>query len=151
MTETPDENARIAEAVAGLVRVIRAAPDEVVRSVAYGDSYEYEEGHRKSLKALREVVDDLDCRLERQPNNHWHPREPIELVSYGVDGNGLFETVVANALLMISDLEGGEFGYMDYRWHHTPGRAYFEDLPERFRPPLMAGFDILTARWAAYD
>jgi len=151
VTDELDEKARIAEAVAALVRLIREAPDEVIQRVAYGDSYEYEEGHRKSLKALREVIDDLDCRLERQPKNHWHPREPIELVSYGVDGQGLFETVGANALLMISDLEKGDFDYMDYRWHETPGQAFFEGLPERFRAPLMAGFDILTARWAAYD
>jgi len=54
---------------------------------------------------------------------------------------------IANALLMISDLEGGGYGYMDHRWNQSPGRPFFESLPDRFRHPLMAGFGLLRERW----
>ncbi len=146
-----DGRIAVEQAVAGLVALIRSAPDQVVVNIAHGDSYAGGDNDTKSVGALRDVIDDLDRRLERQPNNHWNPREPIELVSYGVDGQGLFETVVANALLMISDLELGDYDYMSYRWQQTPGQTFFEGLPERFRTPLPAGSDILRARWAAYD
>ena len=151
MTEASDDQARTAEVVAGLVRLIREAPDEVIQSVAYGDSYEDEDGCRKSLIALRQVLDELECRLDRQPDNFWHPREPVELVSYGADGQGGHDTAVANALLMISDLETGEQDYMSFRWQQSPGAAFFEALPPRLGAPLLAGFEILRARWELED
>jgi hypothetical protein len=148
--EAASDKARVAEAVAGLVRMIREAPDEVLLSLAHFDSQAMPEDHIKSERALREVIDHLDCRLDRQPDNHWNPREPVELAAYGVDGQSQSLTAVANALLMISDLEVDAYDYMDYRWNNSPGQAYFEDLPERFRVPLMAGFDILKERWAKH-
>lgn len=151
MTDATSETERVTRAMNELAQLIRAAPSEVITTIACGDSYESEEGCRKSLAALREVIAELECRLERQPGNHWHPREPIELTSCGVDGQGVEATAIATALLMISDLEADQYGYMDYRWNFTPGRAFFESLPERFRSPLMAGFDIMRDRWSEDD
>ena len=151
MTDVAGEEARLADAVAGLVRMIREAPEEVLVSIAHFDSQALEGDDQKSEQALREVVEELDCRLDRQPDNHWNPREPIELAAYGVDGQSQSVTAIANALLMISDLEVGDFDYMSYRWNQTPGAAYYQNLPERFRAPLLAGFEVLKARWAEYD
>lgn len=148
MTDRPDERARVADAVAGLVRLIRQAPEEVLVSIAHFDSQALLDDHLRSERAIREVVEELDCRLDRQPDNHWNPREPIELAAYGVDGQGESVTAVANAFLMISDLEVDAFDYMEYRWNRAPGAAFFEDLPDHFREPLMAGFEVLKARWA---
>lgn len=138
-----------AEVVAALVALVRAAPEQVIVNIAQGDSYADPADNAKHLTALKAVIDVHDCRLDRQANNHWYPREPLELVSYGADGQGLAETCVANALLMIADLSSGTQDYMDYRWHHTPGRAWFEALPERFRTPLLEGMKLLLAEWDA--
>lgn len=149
-----EDTDRIAKAVEGLVALIKSAPEAVVRAIAFGDSYAYEHESEKSLVKLREVIDDLDCRLEKQPDNSWHPREPIELVSYGVDGQSDHDTAVANALLMISDLETNDYGYMDFRWTDSPGQAWFEGLPSTLGAPLLAGMAVLRDRWreeGSYD
>lgn len=143
--------ATTAEAVNALVRLIRDAPPDVIAAVANGDSHSGEADNGKHLAALREVIAEQHCRLDRQADNHWFPREPVELVSYAADGQGIAESCVANALLMIADLEGGHMDYMDFRWHHSPGRAWFEALPEHYRTPLLDGFAVLFARWDAED
>lgn len=146
MTDSADEAEAVARAVAGLVALIRAAPKSKIDAIAQGDSYASPADDAKHLAALREVVQQLDCRLDRQPDNSWWPREPVELVSYGVDGCDDEVVAVANALLMISDLETDKFGYMDYRWTNSPGEAFFRSLPERLGAPLLAGFRVLHDR-----
>lgn len=147
MTDTGDLAERRKRAVDALVKLVRGVGDAVLEEIAYGDS-QAQAGHpEKHLAALREVVDDYDCRLNRRPNSSWFPSEPVELVSYGVNGDSLPAICACNALLMISDLEGGDFGYMDYRWTEKPGEDWFKGLPELYRGPLLDGMDVILEDW----
>lgn len=138
-----DRVATVETAVAGLVALIREAPKSKIQAIASADRHAYRDDKEKHLSALREVIEKFDCRLDRQSDNSWFPREPLELVSFGVDGWDVEVVAVANALLMISDLEGNKDDYMSFRWEKSPGEAFFRALPERLGAPLLTGFQLL--------
>lgn len=141
-----DRAAAVESAVAGLVALIRAAPKSKIDAIASADRHAYRDDKEKHLSALREVIEKHHCRLERQSDNSWFPREPLELVSFGVDGWDIEVVAVANALLMISDLEADKFDYMSFRWEKSPGEAFFRALPERLGAPLLTGYQLLHKR-----
>lgn len=126
-----------------LALVRKFAAETLLEEIANGDSQAMPSDTPKHLAALHELRDRYDWRLNKQPNNHWHPREPIELISYDVDGRSRSAQTFCNALLMISDLEGGQMGYTDFRWSDAPGEDWFLALPEPIGPTLLAGFEVL--------
>ena len=148
MTEPDFEKADdVSKVIKQLIALVRKAPSGTLENIARGDSQGLPGDEKKHLPALQEVIDQFECHLERQRDNHWYPREVIELVSYGSGSEGLWAICVSNALLMISDLESDKFDYMSFRWERSPGKPFFENLPEPFKGPIMAGFDLLLARW----
>ncbi len=148
MTEAGDT----AQVISALAAVIRAAPRAVFETIAQGDSHAVPGDAERHLRALDEVVTRFDCNLNTQPDNHWFPREPVELVSWGADGHDPRTIAVANALLMIADLDGGGVDYMFHRWDGRPGAAFFTALPADLRDPLLTGFDLLRRHplWAEF-
>ncbi|WP_135504094.1 hypothetical protein [Roseovarius aestuariivivens] len=129
-----------------LVRLVRdAATPDLRTEIAEGDSQAAAGDDRKHLAALNDLIDTYDCRLTRQSDNSWYPREPIELISYASDGHSRTSQVVCNALLMIAELEDDAQGHMAFRWFKTPGEAWFRALPDGFRDPLLDGFEALHA------
>jgi hypothetical protein len=134
-----DKVAARAKAIADLIALVKAAPNTLLEEISVFDSQMACGDEVKHLAALKELWTTYDCSLYRQPDNSWYPLEPIELASYAVDGQSDLLSAYCNALLLIADLEDGQHDYMDYRWNHTPGAAWFEGLPERFRAPLLEG------------
>ncbi len=119
-------------------------------TIANSEPYAVPGDADRHLRALDEVVTRFDGNLNRQPDNTWFPREPVELVSFGSGGRDPGVIAVANALLMIADLDRGRADYMFLRWHRHPGAAFFNALPPDLREPLLAGLAILrdTPNWS---
>ncbi len=135
-----DRHERVVEDLLVLIR--KFATESLLEEIAYGDSQALHEDPPKHLAALHELRDRYDWRLHKQPNNSWHPCEPIELIAYAVDHHSKHAQVFCNALLVVSELDGTEQDYMNYRWFEAPGEAWFRSIDEPWGPALLAAFAL---------
>ena len=141
-----DMDARREQVINDLLTLVRQHSTEfLLEEIADGDSYAMPEDQAKHLSALHDLRDHYDWRLRNQPDNSWYPCEPIELISYAVDGRSKLAEMFCNALLVVSELDGTEQDYMNYRWFQSPGEAWFRDLDEPWRSALLAGFALRHA------
>ncbi|MEL7256817.1 MAG: hypothetical protein AAFN80_03105 [Pseudomonadota bacterium] len=141
-----DPDKRHEQVIDDLLALIREhATEPLLEEIADGDSYAMPEDRVKHLAALHELRDHYDWRLRKQPDNSWYPCEPIELIAYAVDGRSRLAEMFCNALLVVSELDGTEQDYMNYRWFQSPGEAWFRGLDDPWRSALLAGFALRHA------
>ncbi len=141
-----DLDARREQVINDLLALIRKYSGELLlKEIADGDSQAMPKDGVKHLAALHDLRDSYDWRLQKQPDNSWYPCEPIELIAYAVDDHSQHAQIFCNALLVVSELDGTEQDYMNYRWFQSPGEAWFRGLEEPWRSALLAGFTLRHA------
>lgn len=129
-------------AVEALRAAICTAPPELRDAIAAYDSQALPGDTEKHREALRRLIDEYECVLGRMPDSHWYPSERIELASFGVDGQGAILTAFACCFLLIDDLICDTMDHMGFRLTNSPGRAFFDTSPDRFRIPLLEGIAV---------
>jgi len=140
------------EVIDTLVSIVReTATPQVLDEIASGDSQGVAGDDKKHRTALRDLFELYDCRLTRQPNNHWYPSEPIELIAFAVDQHSKTAQLVCNALLMIAELDNCDVDQMNHRWFGSPGEDWYRALAPLFRDPLLAGFEILHSEMSELE
>lgn len=154
MAEVPQPTADTARerAKAVLVALVdKFAGPNLLAEIADGDSQALPNDGPKHLAALHDLRDNYGWSLHRQPNNHWYPSEPVELISYAADHHSQSSQVFCNALLMIADLDGAGCDVMHFRWFHHPGEAWFRRLNDPWGSALLAGFAVLHRAADPYE
>lgn len=149
MTDTQPTRTEVIETLVAIVR--ETATPQVLDEIASGDSQGAAGDDKKHRAALADLFENYDCRLTRQPNNHWYPSEPIELIAFAVDHHSKTAQLVCNALLMIAELDDSGVDQMNHRWFGRPGEAWYRALAPLFRDPLLAGFEILHSEMSAFE
>ncbi|MCK0168808.1 hypothetical protein MWU52_14710 [Jannaschia sp. S6380] len=140
--EGADWTVRRDRAVESLRHAVRTAPIELRDAIADYDGQALPGDTPKHREALERLIEEHDCVLGRMPGNQWYPSEPIELASFGVDGQGATLTAFACCFLLIDDLVCSRMDYMDFRLSNSPGRAFFDTPPDSFRIPLLDGIGV---------
>lgn len=140
MTDLTQQRQQVIDTLLTLIR--KFTTEALLEEIAGGDSQAMPEDSIKHLNALHDLRDRYDWRLYKQPDNSWYPCEPIELIAYAVGHHSKPAQVFCNALLVISELDGTEQDYMNYRWFEAPGEAWFRSLQEPWCSALLAGFTL---------
>ena len=141
VTDLSASRQRAADTLRTLIR--KFATETLLEEIADGDSQAMPDDVPKHLAALHDLRDTYDWSLARQPNNHWHPSEPIELISYAVDDHSYNAQVFCNPLLLLAQLEGSDQADMHYRWFKSPGETWFRALMPPWHDAMLAGFSAL--------
>ena len=141
VTDHDPQHHGVIEDLLGLVRQL--ATDSLLEEIAAGDSQAMAGDRSKHLAALLDLRDIYGWSLKSQPENHWYPSEPIELISFAGDGHSMRAQVFCNALLLVAQLDGCDLADMHFRWFEKPGEGWYRGLPNQWSQILQSGFAIL--------
>lgn len=142
MTDTSSQRQQAIDALLPLID--KFASENLPQEIAGGDSQAMTGDAPKHLQALHEQRDTYHWRLVRQQNS-WYPREPIGLTAYAADHHSKPAQMFCNALLLVADRDGSGQDYMDYRWFHSPGEAWYRGLNDPWHTALLAEIAALHA------
>lgn len=149
MTDTAALRQQVIEDLLVLIR--KFASDGLLHEIANGDSQALTSAPPRHLAALHDLRDAHDWRLNRQTVHGRHPREPIELIAYAVDGHSLAAQMFCNALLAVAELEDAARDNMHFRWFNAPGEAWFRALNDPWRDALIAAFALRHSEVCAME
>lgn len=140
----PSENA--ASIITTLCLLARNMSEDVLIIIAQADyGYDFE----KHLAALRDVIDQPDCRFPK--GECCYPADVVELVGFAPEKAGF---VGCTALLIINDIiSSGHRDYMSFRWENEPDM--YCSLPVPQREPILRGirhlYETARDRWGPYS